>query len=440
MVCERCGYQNSIGAKYCSGCGRKLHQEKRNSKNGLWMIGVCLLIAGIGIGTLLPKKNDSGTKNESNHGDSVVSSIFFKAKDEICQVIPMDDGSVAALYTDGTVKVSGNAYLSKEVSDWSKISKLYYCRYSDTCNGPALAGVTGNGTVLITGGVPSDWSNVKELYFPWQGIVAVTNDGNVLAEGSWEDDTFLTELSNVDSLANVGEEWACLKKDGNVEFLDEYGYSDGYGIRWTNVREIRASDHGFYALKKDGTVEGSFAESMRGLDGAVKVVDFEDWLFGISADGRLLTESGGNIYTNIGDMVVDVPGLPYYGEEVDIHQFDQTADVIAFRGLVLLNEDGTATAIGEYPHWNLESWYNIEKVCGTSDVGWENDTLYGVRQDGSVITVTYSWDRDTQTVTDRYRGWKLQDIYPGSYGVVGLSQDGKLVGDGIYENVDFSVF
>lgn len=59
---------------------------------------------------------------------------------------------------------------------------------------------------------------------------------------------------------------------------------------------------------------------------------------------------------------------------------------------------------------------------------------------GSVIATRYNWDRMMQTVTDQYRGWKLQDIYTGNGGVVGLTMDGKLVGDGIYENVDFSVF
>jgi len=169
-------------------------------------------------------------------------------------------------------------------------------------------------------------------------------------------------------------------------------------------------------------------------------LDYEDWLFGISADGRLLTYNGGNIYTNTGDMMVDIPGSPYYGGEVDINQFDQVADIVACWGLILLNKDGTVDAVGASPSWDLSDWNHIEKVYGTSDSDWESVTLYGIKQDGSVIATRYNWDRMMQTVTDQYRGWKLQDMYPGTGGVIGLTMDGTLVGDGIYENVDFSVF
>lgn len=49
----------------------------------------------------------------------------------------------------------------------------------------------------------------------------------------------------------------------------------------------------------------------------------------------------------------------------------------------------------------------------------------------------YDWDQMTQSTTDSYCGWKLQDIYDGEGGVVGLTVDGNLVGDGIYADLDF---
>ena len=47
----------------------------------------------------------------------------------------------------------------------------------------------------------------------------------------------------------------------------------------------------------------------------------------ISPDGQLLTHNGGSIYPNTGCMMVDEPGLPYYGEEADIRRFNQVRDI-----------------------------------------------------------------------------------------------------------------
>ena len=238
----------------------------------------------------------------------------------------------------------------------------------------------------------------------------------------------------MESLANMGDEWGCLTKDGTVVF--NYDMS-AYGAAWTNVKELRASDHGFYAILHDGTVVSQFEISCSGLNGAAKVVDFEDWLFGISPDGKLLTQSGGSIYTNTGDMCIDEPGLPYYGEEIDIRRYQQVADIIPFRGLILLNKDGTADHIGANPCWDLRSWNHVRKFCGSfSSEGFTN--LYSIQQDGSVVLNQYNWV--DQTVTTNYRGWILKDLYAGTNGVVGLTPEGTLVGDGIYETVDFSVF
>lgn len=435
MVCRYCGYQNASDAKYCSGCGRKLHEGGVNKKL-LALAAVCLLLVGVGIGLLIPGK---GTNDEKiSVVDNDTAGILSKREAvEIKQVVPMEDGSVAVLYTDGTVRVSGNTNFSEIVSCWSQVSRLYTSRYNILSDGTILAGVTASGEVLTTAGNLSGWSNVKELHFPWQGIVGITHDGSVLTYGDWEDDSFFRELTDVDTLANVGEEWACLKKDGSVVFNYPYDIEYGYGISWTNVKELRASDHGFYAIMKDGTVEGMFDEVYYGLTGAVKVVDFEDWLFGISVDGRLLTHNGGNIYTNLGDMAVDEPGSPYYGGEIDIGRFGQVKDIVPFSGLILLNKDGTAEHIGESPNWDLTQWRNVRKVCGCySAEGFTK--LYAIQQDGSVIMHQYDWV--DQTVAAQYRGWKLKDIYAGDEGVVGLTTDGKLVGDGIYEYVDFSVF
>ena len=452
MVCKRCRYHNSTGAKYCAGCGRKLSQKNQNNTNVLVSVAACVLIIAIGIGTLFIKADDAeskaGGKGLSENGSTGVTAQSMAA--EVRQVLPIEDGSVAVLYADGTVRTSENSQFSEDVQNWKNVKQIYYNKVLDWRDGEwyeesSLVGLTESGSVLATDGSLSGWSNVKELLFTWQGAVGVTNDGCILVDRTWEDEisqTALAGMKNVETLvySDIQSTFACLKKDGTVYLISENGYLDPYEIHWNNVKEVHDSGHSFYVIKMDGTVDGGVEDDQSGLNSAVKVVDYEDWLFGISADGRLLTYNGGNIYTNTGDMMVDIPGSPYYGGEVDINQFDQVADIVACWGLILLNKDGTVDAVGASPSWDLSDWNHIEKVYGTSDSDWENVTLYGIKQDGSVIATRYNWDRMIQTVTDQYRGWKLQDIYPGIGGVIGLTVDGTLVGDGIYENVDFSVF
>lgn len=448
MVCRRCRYQNSAGAKYCAGCGRKLSQKNQDDKNVLISVAACVLIIAIGIGTLFFKAdNDTGGKGISENGSTDVVAQSMAA--EIRQVLPVDDGSIASLYSDGTVRVSENSSFWGEVSEWQNVEKLYYNKTYEWNRGgslefPVLFGLTKDGSVLSTDGSLSSWSNVKELHFTWQGAVGVTNDGRILVDATWEDEfskTALTGMSDVKTLtySDIQSTFACLKKDGTVHLISENGYLDPDEVRWENVKEVRDAGHSFYVINHDGTFDGDLEVAYTGLKNAVKVVSYNDWVFGISADGRLLTYNGGNIYTNTGDMMVDVPGLPYYGGEIDISQFSQVRDIVPFWGLILLYEDGTAEHIGEYPHWDLSAWYEVKKVSGCR-YGEGTTNLYGVQKDGSVVLNQYDWSQDEQTVLTQYRGWMLQDIYAGSEGVVGLTTDGKLVGDGIYENVNYSVF
>ena len=139
---------------------------------------------------------------------------------------------------------------------------------------------------------------------------------------------------------------------------------------------------------------------------------------------------------------MDVPGSPenWYTGEVDVSKYNQVEDIVVFDGLILLNQDGTVDSIGEYPSWDLSDWKDIQKVYCTADSNWNTTTLYGIHQDGTVILTRYNREKMVQTVIDTYLGWNLQEIYPGIGGVIGLTKDGELVGDGIYENIDFSLF
>lgn len=430
MICRYCGYESSLRADYCGNCGAKLRQEKPKK----WILpvaAVCLVLAVVLAGGLIFGKT-------------------VREKAEICQVLPMKEGVVAALYTDGTVRVAGHDALSQGTAQWEQVQKIYDHSQCSWESGSShyernLLGLTQAGTVLSTGEDLSHWTDVKEIYVLWDGIAAVTHGGRVLLQGDWEDETFLNTMAglrDVQMLAVRDETWGWVTKTGDVGFAfsSGYYYEIPEAAYWKNVTELRASDHGMYVLMADGTVGGQFDETYSGLTGAAQVVDFEDWLFGVSPEGNLLTNNGGNVHPNAGDLRVTNPQDPYDTGGWEIRQFTQVKEIVPFGGLVLLNEDGTVQFLGEYPNWDFDSWYDIRKVCGTYDTDWNYRYLYGIRSDGSVIRNRYDNHELDQTVTDQYRGWKLQDIFCLDGGAVGLTVDGKLVGDGIYENLDFSVF
>lgn len=429
MICKHYDHKNNADTNSCGGCGRNIVQTSASRKKIFLYTTACLLILALSVGILISKDSPAPV---------------------IKQVLPMKDGSVTVLYSDGIVRVSGNSALSDAVSGWKNVEKLYYdTKYEWTDTGSysetVLLGLTGDGTLLTTNGTLSDWTNIKEIHVTYQSTIGITQDGNVLMEGdAWDDpdaQAALSAMTDVETLICSDLcGYLCLKKDGTVYCIMEYGYPEYCVKLWDNVKEIRCSGHAFYAIRNDGTVVHEMdSVSCFNLTNAVKIVHYNDNLFGLSADGRLLTHDGGNIYTNTGDMVVKRGGSPFYGGEVDVNQFNQVKDIFSCWGLILLNQDGTATAIGEYPTWDLSSWNNIQTVKGC--YAFDNYLLYGIREDGSVIRNQYNLYKDTQITTDHYRSWNLKDIYVCSEnGAVGLTSEGKLVGDGLYDYLDFTVF
>lgn len=465
MVCKKCGYQNISGSKYCAECGislitnevkqgyraKYLKEDIKNHRQ-LWVVLVVFLFAIIALCTaallksILPSEaveNNQVLPSEAVENNQVPPSEVV----EINQVLPIEDGSVAVLYTDGTVKVSGNDHFSEKASDWSNVTQIYCGPYSETSNGILLVGLTEDGSVLTTESNFPSWNNVDKIRFYCDGVVGITSDGMVLTCGMYE--TYansalidcLTDRSNIKDLvySSTSDSWGLLTKYGDVYLID--GWTDPYEVQWSNVNELRNSGHGYYVIKNDGTVDGGM-DTYTGLAGAVKVVDYQDWIFGISEDGRLLTHNNGNIYPNTGDMWVGAPGSSVYGEEIDITQFNNIEDIYVLWGLILLNQDGTVDTIGAYNRWDLRNWNGIKKISGFSfsDDKWTMISLYGIKEDGSVIISRYNFNTLVQTVQDYYNGWILKDIYAEEGGIIGLTLDGKLVGDGIYSDLDFSVF
>ena len=72
MVCKHCGYQNSMGAKYCAGCGRKLSQEDDTNKRTWFSVALCVLIVFISLGVWKFRED----KDDNNIGGKV--SLYRK--------------------------------------------------------------------------------------------------------------------------------------------------------------------------------------------------------------------------------------------------------------------------------------------------------------------------------------------------------------------------
>ena len=317
MVCRKCGYQNDAQARFCGGCGHKLTQKKSVNPVVWGVLSACLVVVGIVIGIMIPREKTTALAEtepavaapaqtvpvvtapaetlpvetapaETTPAETlpVETAPAETTPAQIGHVLPLESDGVAVLYTNGTVRVSGNDRFSAAVSEWRGVETLTYCSFSAMAEGSLLLGLTEQGTVLTTEGEIPGWTDVDKLYVLYEGVVGVTDDGAVLVHGTWEDDTFLTGLSGVESLVYSSNQniWGCLKKDGSVCFFDSYGYYQDSS--WKNVAELRDSGHGFYAIMKDGTVDGQIDDTYEGLKGAVKVVVHYDWVFGISEDGR----------------------------------------------------------------------------------------------------------------------------------------------------------
>lgn len=448
MVCKHCGSQNDSQNTYCTFCGRRLKQKTRKIPVILAFSLACLLIGCSGIAFLLLRGHPAET--ETDIGIDTSTAAQAQPDTQILQVLPMEDGVVAVLYADGIVRVSGNTQLSDAVLDWRNVDKLYAdsiykWKNNSSKNELVLFGITQDGSVLSTAGDYSGWSDVKELFITYEGPIGITYNGRVLTEGNWHDtatQNALESMCDVEALvhSNIQEAFACLKKDGTVQIIYKYGFGYPAEVHWSNVKEVRDSGHSFYVIKNDGTVDGGLEPPYPGLRNVKKVVSFYDWLFGISVDGKLLTQDGGNIYAYGGLIRSGEPGLTEFGMEIDISRFDQVDDILVCWGMILLNRDGTAVAIGDSPAWDVSDWKFVKKICYAQDFELKMNRLYSLQQNGSVIVNQYSWEQDVQTVFHEYLGWEVVDIFQGENGIVGLTADGTLVGDGAYENTDFTVF
>jgi len=359
---------------------------------------------------------------------------------DIAQILPMDSGAVAVLYTDGTVGVAGNDALAGKVSSWKNVKQLYLGTEENH-----LAAKMADGTAVSTQYDLSGWRDLKELYISWEGIVGLTENGQVFTVGEWE-------YGNPNGWTEIHDfylgDFACfgLKNDGSVVCTEESIYMEICSLK--NVRQLLV-DNGTYAILEDGSIvsdscDGSELEDLRG---AAKFMTDGGWLFGLSADGRLLARtSDGWVYNN-GDYFTD-ERRENEEETPNIRlgdiRFRNIKEIFYQNALIMLKYDGTVDTVNVDHYWDLSAWKNVEKLITANADEWGEPRIYGVREDGSVIVADAGYQQKSVNM-ENYLGWQVVDLYSGQNtiwgqtGAVGITQEGTLVGDGDYADTDFSV-
>lgn len=360
---------------------------------------------------------------------------------DIAQVLPMDSGIVAVLYTDGTVGIAGDNGLAAETSSWKNVVQLYY----GTQEGE-LAACMSDGRAVSTEFDLSGWKNLKELYIAYEGIAGLTTEGNVVTAGSWQngDPDGWTDIRRLylDGFYPFG-----LKQDGSLICTDDRYYKEFVSLK--NVSQLYFG-HGIYAVLEDGRIVSDYYySSERELDQlqeAVELMTIDGWLFGLSGDGRLLAQNTDGWVYNNGDYFTMEPrenSEAYPNIYLKDIRYQNIKDIAECCALLMLKYDGTVDTVNVLCNWDLSQWKNIEKIVPAAIGGFGDVRIYGVRADGSVIVAaSENW---LATVNlDNYLGWRVKDLYYSNAawytsGVVGITAEGTLVGDGDYAKTNLDV-
>lgn len=331
---------------------------------------------------------------------------------DVAQVEVLYSDAVVVLRTDGTVDVAGNSELAAKAASWDNIVKIIP-------GSDSIAGVRADGSAVCTICDISGWTDIEDLYIHWGGIAGIKTDGTVVTAGTWEDEYDPSGWKNIKKLYDLGEYATIgLKRDGTVLISDPQNHSEV--TEWNNVEEMYGLEgYQICARQNDGSFINTIEEDMSGLKGCIKIA-IDRFVFGVSPDGRLHTQTG-KLYTDGGEIHVECQE-PYY-EEIDLSRYTNIRDIVGGPGIIMLKKDGTVDWIDHWTSWDFRSWNQIERIY----TDWYGHA-YGIRKDSSVI-VANSQDGTSRS---NYMEWKLKELFIGDGGVVGLTTDGRLVGDGAF--------
>lgn len=331
---------------------------------------------------------------------------------DVAQVEVLYSDAVVVLRTDGTVDIAGSSELAAKAASWDNIVKIIP-------GSDSIAGVRADGTAVCSICDISSWTDIEDIYIHWDGVAGIKTDGAVVTAGTWEDEYDPSGWKNIKKLYDLGGYATIgLKCDGTVLVSGTQNNSTVTG--WKNVEEMYGLEgYQICARRNDGSFINTIGEDMSGLKGCEKIAT-DRFVFGVSPDGRLLTQTG-KLYTNGGEIHVE-PQDPYY-EEIDLSRYTNIRDIVGGPGIIMLKKDGTVDWIDHWTSWDFRSWNQIERIY----TDWYRNA-YGIRKDSSVI-VANSQDGTSQS---NYMDWKLKELFIGDGGVVGLTTDGRLVGDGAF--------
>lgn len=211
MVCKRCGYQNSMGAKYCAGCGERLSES--GGRKWLWTSIIAILAVAV-----------------------LVSALLFKREDNVVCDLPVEDHQTIAESTVAPVQETTAAF-----------DPLVLAYYEKTDSAPAQYYYNEAGQLVRN--VQEQWNQVTNYEYHANGAMkteTVIRDGSIYYVTEFDDhgnpvsENSATELicSYSNQYDNQGHLVLCTKTDKD-ERKEIYRYTydeDGwYELDYTYI-------------------------------------------------------------------------------------------------------------------------------------------------------------------------------------------------------------
>ena len=387
---------------------------------------------------------------------------------------------IIGIRKDGTVV---QTYSYFDFTSWQDIVSLSVAS-SDSGRGYA-AGLSGGGTVSLSyepdSWIAKDeqtisrWRNVKEIAASKNHLLALNEDGFVIAVGENQyGECDVTDWNYIISIAAGEKHSVALCEDGTVLATGDNTYGQCNVAEWRNVTAIAANSRCTVGLLQDGTVvktTGNSEEEENGDGNSyTEAMDVSEWrdiiaidacgncIVGLKKDGKVVREYAVENWKNITDITVGfatdssclIPdtefGAFYAGVQQDgrviltvQNMFDFKSRYLEWRDVVSvsacsagppdeytlllgLKADGSVMALGSnrFGQCEVSDWKDI--VFITAQLG---TAAIGVRADGTVVIAG-----ETEFAGE-IEGWTdIKEISVHSGHIVGLQSDGTVVAAG----------
>lgn len=350
----------------------------------------------------------------------------------------------AALREDGRVLYTGADYngTGERIAAWSQIQRIELQSWPTYLVGYGVDGSI-RLAALFDGELYSiepwseeelaDWQDVEQLYLHYDSCLGLTEEGKVLALCRKEErEDFCREVSGWTQIRQLGFAMAPivvgLREDGSLVAAQEddifYDYSELVEELRSlkNIQRLEQTDMGVFVIDGDGAlVWGASGEGWTNID---SVYAGSDSFFALRRDGTVA------VYLNS------------YPDDLRLREvagWDHVAelgfDMVGFGRYVPvgLRDDGTVCTVstgysgGAYGYWDCSGWTDVQKLYSCSDF------TIGLRADGSLL-VTGGEFRSADFLDEVAQWSGIRAIFYGGdeyiNHIVGLKMDGTLVAAG----------